>query len=149
MRNPSSELEGLPERVSVFGISTLPRFHIQILSSISRFTQVNLFLMNPCMEYWGDISSDWEIKRATDKGQMKLFEAEELHLGRDFFDLIHEFDCEDMEFFKDSGQDSLLTCIQSDILKLRERSGDPGEKTAVPDGDMSIQIHSCHIPMRG
>ena len=63
LENYSTQLEDLPERVSIFGISTLPRFHIQLFASISRFTQVNLFLMNPCMEYWADISSEWEIMK--------------------------------------------------------------------------------------
>jgi len=161
LEKPSSELEDLPERISVFGISTLPQFYIQVFSSISRFTQVNLFLMNPCMEYWGDIASDWEIKKATDKGQMILFEAEDLHLekgnsllvstgtlGREFFDLINEFDCEDIQSFEDPGENSLLTCIQSDILNLRERNGEQDEKITVPEDDTSIQIHSCHSPMR-
>ncbi len=161
LKKSSSELEGLPERVSVFGISTLPRFYIQVFSSISRFTPVNLFLMNPCMEYWGDIASGWEIKRAADKGQLNLFRAEDLHLekgnsllvstgtlGREFFDIINEFDCEDIQSFEDPGENSLLTSIQSDILNLRERNGDLAEKTTIPEDDTSIQIHSCHSPMR-
>ncbi len=161
LKKPSTQWDDFPERVSVFGISTLPRFYIQVFSSISRFTQVNLFLMNPCMEYWGDIFSDWEIKRAADKGQMNLFEAEDLHmetgnsllvsmgkLGREFFDLINEFECEDIQSFEDSGENSLLTCIQSDILNLRERNGEQDDKITVPEDDTSIRIHSCHSPMR-
>ena len=54
---------GLPARISVFGISALPRFHVQVFASLARFAQVNLFLMNPCQEYWGDILATWEMKK--------------------------------------------------------------------------------------
>jgi exodeoxyribonuclease V gamma subunit len=54
IKKSGMKLETLPERISVFGISALPPFHIEILSAISRLTTVNLFLMNPCREYWGN-----------------------------------------------------------------------------------------------
>ena len=50
IRETSSKLEGLPERISVFGISALPPFHMQVLAGLSRFTQINLFLMNALPE---------------------------------------------------------------------------------------------------
>ena len=157
---PSTKIGDFPERISVFGISTLPRFHMQVFNSISRFTQVNLFLMNPCKEYWGDIFSDWEIKRAIDKGESQLLSAEDLHLekmsllgsmgklGRDFFDLINEFDCEEIQLFEEPGENNLLNCIQSDILNLRERAQEIDGKESVSENDTSIQTHSCHSPMR-
>ena len=157
----STEIKGLPERVSVFGISALPRFHMQILAAISRFTQVNLFLMNPCGEYWGDIVSDWEMKRTLDRGRTQDVTAEELHLekgnsllasmgalGRDFFDLVNEFNCEEISSFQEPGEDNLLLCIQSDILNLRDRDQGSDAKKLVAQDDTSIQIHSCHSPMR-
>ncbi len=158
LNNPSSRLMEVPERVSVFGISTLPRFHMQVFASISRFSQVNLFLLNPCREYWGDISSDWEIKRGIDASRAGSFEAEDLYfekgnsllvstgtLGRDFFDLINEFECEEIQSFKEPEENSLLACIQADILNLREMLE---EKRIILEDDSSIRIHSCHSPMR-
>ena len=52
----------LPERVSIFGISHLPEFHMKIFSALSRHISVNLFLMNPCREFWSDIVSNREKK---------------------------------------------------------------------------------------
>ena len=155
----ATDMGALPERVSVFGISALPRFHMQVLAAISNFTSVNLFLMNPCKEYWGDIVSDWELKHKS-KGQLiPEHVSESLHLekgnsllasmgtlGRDFFDLIHEF-CEEEAAFDEPGQETLLSCIQSDILNLHERSQANG-KQILKTHDDSIQIHSCHSPMR-
>ena len=156
-----TDIKGLPERVSVFGISALPRFHAQVLAAISRFTKVNLFLMNPCKQYWGDILSDWETKRTIARQGKGDLPVEELHLekgnsllasmgtlGRDFFDLVNEFGCEEFPIFVDPGEENLFSCIQSDILNLRDRQQGLDVKKTVAPHDTSIQIHSCHSPMR-
>jgi len=152
--------EGFPQRVSVFGISSLPRFHIQIFHAIAHFTQVNLFLMNPCREYWGDILSDREMKRVAGKIGHRNHSAEALHLekgnsllasmgtlGRDFFDLIGEVEPDEFDIYEQPGEISLLSCIQSDILNLIDREK-VEQKGAIGKDDLSIQIHSCHSPMR-
>lgn len=157
----SVEIEDLPERVSVFGISALPRFHMQILAAISRFTEVNLFLMNPCKEYWGDILSDRGRKAVMERLGRYGLSAEELHLergntilasmgklGRDFFDLVNEFNCEETSEFKEPGEDTLLSRIQSDILNLLDRGQRSNGRKALTNDDESIEIHSCHSPMR-
>jgi len=159
IRESSVKFEGLPERVSIFGISALPPFHLQVLTGISRFTQVNLFLLNPCREYWGDILSDREIKRTQAREGREGEKTDSLHmeqgnsilasmgiLGRDFFDLINELGCEEYHSFKEPGEKTLLTSIQTDVLNLWER-GLEGKKV-VSSEDRSIQIHSCHSPMR-
>ena len=159
IRETPSAPEGLPERISVFGISALPPFHMQILAGLSRFTRVNLFLMNPCREYWGDILSDREIKRTRTVEGLEGIESDILHmekgnsliasmgkLGRDFFDMINELGCEEIPSYEEPGEESLLTGIQSDILNLRERGLE--KRTEVSFQDRSVQIHSCHSPMR-
>ncbi len=160
MQKFPTELEGLPERVSVFGISALTPMHLQVLAGISRVTQVNLFLMNPCSEYWGDILSDREIKRTRAlEGKEGEKTDESLHmekgnsllasmgtLGRDFFDMLNEVGCEEYHSFEEPGEKTLLTSLQTDILNLEER-GLNGKKV-VSSKDRSIQIHSCHSPMR-
>jgi exodeoxyribonuclease V gamma subunit len=146
---------GIPRRISVFGISALPRFHVQVFASLSRIAQVNLFLMNPSMEYWGDILDTWEMKRKT--RTEKAASEEELHmekgnsllasmgrLGRDFFEIIQEFEAEDISTYEEPKAENLLSSIQWDILKLQERE----ERKEVSPHDLSIQIHSCHSPMR-
>lgn len=156
----SREVPGdFPARVSVFGISALPRFHVGILSALSPYTDINLFLMNPCREYWGDILTGWEMNRRMAGEKSGRTNGKDLHLergnsllasmgtlGRDFFDVIQELETREIPLFVDSGDDSLLACLQSDILNLRERG--PEEKKTLADEDQSLQIHSCHSPMR-
>jgi len=50
-------VDGIPERVSLFGISSLPAYHIEVFAAVSRVTEVNLFLLSPTSEYWADIVS--------------------------------------------------------------------------------------------
>ena len=146
---------GLPARISVFGISALPRFYVQVFASLSRFAQVNLFLMNPCQEYWGDILATWEMKKKVHSE--KTLSGEQLHLekgnsllasmgalGRDFFEITQEFDCDETSSYEAPGEENLLASIQSDILRLQERQG----KKRISEEDSSVQIHSCHSPMR-
>jgi exodeoxyribonuclease V gamma subunit len=146
---------GLPARISVFGISALPRFYVQVFSSLARFAQVNLFLMSPCQEYWGDILATWEMKKKA--RSEKALSGEELHmekgnsllasmgaLGRDFFEITQEFDCDETSFHEEPGEENLLVSIQSDILRLQERK----QKKKISEDDSSVEIHSCHGPMR-
>jgi exodeoxyribonuclease V gamma subunit len=149
-----------PSRLSVFGISALPRFHMELLAGIGRVTEVNLFLMNPCMEYWGDLVSEKTrlggARRVAETGVAET----ELYvetgnpllsslgvLGRDFFDLTGEFPHTSREFFQEPGSDSLLHCIQSDILHMFNRKERETRKFIASPG-RSVQIHACHSPMR-
>jgi len=158
-----------PQRISLFGITTLPLFHIKVFEEISRFCQVNLFLMNPCQEYWGDIPTNWEIKRISSR--YRDLPLEKLHLeqgnsllasmgtlARDFFDLLWAKGYDEVAEYIDpaAGSDSnitLLNHIQSGILNLSEHSftlGKPAPEPKIsilPDDD-SIRICSCHSPMR-
>ncbi|MDP2645787.1 MAG: exodeoxyribonuclease V subunit gamma [Desulfobacterales bacterium] len=155
-----------PERISVFGISSLPRLHLQVLDALAQFAAVNLFLVNPCREFWGDILSDWEMHKVSGQtralASLPLAEKQDaLHmdqansllasmgmLGRDFFDLIRDIDCEEIDSFQDPGDDTLLHCLQSDILHFRNRSLTQNDKRVISGRDTSIQVHSCHGPMR-
>lgn len=149
----------LPERISVFGISALPRFHLDLLTALARTTQVNLFLMNPCREYWGDIASDRDISRAVARAGPGIAEPD-LHLeqghpilascgmmGRDFFDMIQDHGAEEHEHFTDPGEDTLLRAVQSDILHLRGPGRFESGARRRPEDD-SIRIHACHSPLR-
>lgn len=52
---------GLPRRVIVFGISSLPAQTLEALAALGRFSQVLLAVLNPCQFYWGDIVADREL----------------------------------------------------------------------------------------
>lgn len=54
---------GLPRRVVVFGISSLPAQTLEALAVIGRFSQVLLAVLNPCQYHWGDIVADQDLLR--------------------------------------------------------------------------------------
>ncbi len=159
MRNSHIEFKIAHERISIFGISALPPFHIQILEVLSSVIDVNLFLMNPCKEFWGDIVSDREMNRYITRRKGRDVLPDEMYLeagnrllasmgslGREFFHMIGEIQCEELPEFEDPGEDSLLAAIQSDILNLKERSGTSNLPFSETDG--SLKVHSCHSPLR-
>ncbi len=163
----TEELDGLPKRINIFGISALPEFHISVLSALAKTRAVNLFILNPCREYWGDIRSSREIRKmAGVAAQLEMdFSGEPsqaLHLesgnsllaslgklGRDFFDLLQDnLDGHTSELFQEPEGDTLLCSIQEDILKLREPALQNGRKHKLSAGDKSVQFHSCHSQRR-
>ena len=54
---------GLPRRVVVFGISSLPAQTLEALAVIGRHSQVLLAVLNPCQYHWGDIVADQDLLR--------------------------------------------------------------------------------------
>ncbi len=101
---------GLPRRVIVFGISSLPAQTLEALAAMARFSQVLLCVHNPCRHYWADIIEHKDLLRAERRRQQRrpgmpadLAETE-LHLhaqpllaawgkqGRDYLRLLDEFD---------------------------------------------------------
>lgn len=52
---------GLPRRVIVFGISSLPRQSLEALEALARVSQVLLCVHNPCEHFWADIVPDREL----------------------------------------------------------------------------------------
>ncbi|WP_300273764.1 exodeoxyribonuclease V subunit gamma [Halomonas sp.] len=106
----TSRPPGLPRRVIVFGISSLPAQTLEALAAMARVSQVLLCVHNPCRHYWADIIEHKDLLRAERKRQQRrpgmpadLAETE-LHLhaqpllaawgkqGRDYLRLLDEFD---------------------------------------------------------
>ena len=160
VRKDAATLTSLPERLSVFGISALPPFHMEVFAALGRIMDVHLFLMNPCREYWGDIVSGREMNRVASRHGRIGMAPDELYLetgnallsslgiqGRDFFELIGAYDgLAEASFFSDPGRDSLLCAIQSDILNLR--NGETEDKALVANDDRSLLVQSCHSAIR-
>lgn len=161
IQTPQAQLKNLPARMSVFGISALPPFHLRVLGEISRIIEVNLFLMNPCRQYWADIVTGREALRVFGRKKKEESRPEDLHLergnsllasmgmlGRDFFDLVADLGGEERDLFVEPCGETLLTHIQSDILNLIDRGRNSKEKALLSERDRSIQVMACHSPMR-
>lgn len=62
---------GLPSRVIVFGISSLPAQALEALAGLARFSQVLLCVHNPCRHHWADIVADKDLLRHQYKRQAR------------------------------------------------------------------------------
>lgn len=157
----------LPRRVTLFGISYLPPFHLEALRLLSAYCDVTCYLLNPCGEYWGTIISEKRKSRLALQSPLPE-EAEEYYetgnpllsslgtLGQEFFETLLEFGFEAEELDAapearlqsgETASRSLLSSIRNDILTLYDRPSS-GSKGVVPEDDRSLQVHSCHGALR-
>lgn len=151
----------LPERLCLFGLTALPPAHLEVLTLTAQATDVYLFLLNPSLNYWGDIVADKDLARLRALWRRhgrpdvsNYFEVGNPLLaslgkqGRDFLELLHAYPCEDEDGFIDPGRGGLLATLQRDILMLQRRGPDGEAVAAVAADDRSLQVHGCHSPMR-
>ena len=144
-------VEDLPERVFLFGLSSMPPLMIDVFAALSAHIEVNVFFLNPCQVEWSQIMTSStitkiEIVTGQDRETQFLENGNELlasmgHLGRDFFDLLLEHDPVISPMFIPASGSTLLARIQNDILDLK-----------MPQGEMtfddSMHLVSCHNSMR-
>lgn len=139
----------LPQRIIVFGISSLPAQMVEALAALSRFSQVLLCVHNPCQFHWADIVEDKQLLRheyrrqSRKEGFPEVLSIEQLHQyahpllaawgkqGRDYINLLDQHDELDtyreqfksqgqrVDIFEDGRTATLLQQLHNDILHLR------------------------------
>lgn len=161
------DVSRLPRRVALFCISMLPPLYVQVLAALARHIEIDLYLLCPSREYWGDIASRREQLRlrAAARGgtPLELLHLDEGHpvlaslgrLGRDFqvtLELTADYHEPDLDLFEDpvdpagEADATLLRALQQDLLDLRGPAAEGARPLAADDA--SVEIHSCHGPMR-
>jgi exodeoxyribonuclease V gamma subunit len=149
----------LPERVSFFGISSLPVFFTDMIEILAQFIDINYFLLNPCSEFWDDIVSERELTQLNRKRKRlhkKTVDTSIEHYetlnpllssfgtyGRDFLARLHGGNTNESYTLVTSESQSLLQKIQNQIVMPLEITSGTNSPT-----DTSIQIHSCHSKLR-
>lgn len=101
---------GLPRRIVVFGLSSLPRQSLEVLAALARWAQVVVCVNNPCEHYWADIVPDRALLGAGNARQRRragtpdTLTDETMHRhahpllaawgrqGRDFIGMLDEYD---------------------------------------------------------
>ncbi len=150
--------DGLPPRLTVFGISTLPPSYLDLLLALSRRIPVHVFLLSPCRQYWGDLAGKREhlrdYRRLAQNGVTAEVRPEDMTplaslgaLGRDFHELLTSGGVEELPLYRDNpAPGTLLEHLREDLLDPARLEEEPG-----PDADLddaSIQLHCCHSPLR-
>ncbi|WP_456376648.1 exodeoxyribonuclease V subunit gamma [Thiolapillus sp.] len=141
----------LPQRLFVFGINALAPLWLDFLGKLGGFTQVHLFHLNPCVEYWGDVRSEKQLSRWLESDENSLDINPLLGnlgaQGREFLSLLQEQPTTEFPVFdpplKPDVPDSLLHHLQMDIFSLDDARQRPRERR-----DDSITLVSAHSALR-
>lgn len=169
--------EGLPRRVIVFGISSLPAQALEALAGLARFSQVLLCVHNPCRHHWADIVADKDLLRHQYKRQARktgmpvVLDPQTLHQhahpllaawgkqGRDYINLLDSYDDPNsyrsafrdgrIDLFSENQPLTMLNQLQDDILELRPLNETRDLWPAVDlERDQSIRFHIGHSAQR-
>lgn len=164
LEKPSIQLPW--EHLSIFGLSSMPPLQLQTFEALGQHLDVDIYFMNPCAHYWGDIVSEKDKARRSIKRLLNdsrsLIEEDYLEVGnpilssvgkqgREYLELLLESDqIQDIEYFEPSEAGSMLAYVKNDILNLTH-GGEFGssvtpQKQSVSDN--SIQLHVCHSRLR-
>ena len=160
---------GLPRRITVFGISSLPMQTLEALNGIARFSQVMLCVHNPCRYYWGNIVAGKELLRQHSyrRQSHKSLDAVAQHTatqallaawgrqGRDYIHLLDVYDnpesyrakFERIDWFTPAPE-TLLGQLQNDILELRPEEEARALHPPVAEDDHSVCFHVAHSAQR-
>jgi exodeoxyribonuclease V gamma subunit len=133
----------LPERISVFGLNTLPPLFLSYLQALSKHCQLHLFLLNPAQEFWADLASKRQRSNDEDFSGNPLLSSLGQQ-GREFQEMLLEqaqFDFEP-ESFEPVEAKNTLQWLQNSILTNQL------DAEEMPPQDDSISIHACHSRMR-
>lgn len=149
----------LPPNVHVFGLSYVARSFVWAFAELGRVTDLHLYVLNPCMEFWEDVPSETEQRhaerlRARLPARAATFPREddaELHPavvaheedplpltwwgrpGREYIHLCNELTGAAFEErFSLTGGDGVLGAIQRDIL-TRAPAPEPADAEGSPD----------------
>lgn len=160
----------LPRRVSIVGVSALPPIYLKILDRLSQRCDVQLFLLSPSPEYFAQLKSLRELAREQNSPAELAFDDHDFEdlqgnpllasfgrTGREF-----QFTLERDTLYRETEKDlfatesaagtnperSLLEVLQDDIVALHDRSAAGAAKYHVAPHDRSLQVVSCHSPMR-
>ena len=141
---------GLPTSAHVFCLPSLPPLYLDMLRQLSRVTQLQLYVLNPCEEYWFEVVDRKRLGYLAAKGQAGHHEIGNSLLAawgkqtQAHIDLLFSGESEMEETgsaFAPTGRPTLLGRMQDAILTLEEL--EPGSVELAPD-DRSIEVHVCH-----
>lgn len=140
---PAYQGSEIPKQIILFAVNTLAPQTLEFFRQLAQhqICQVHLFYLNPCVAFWGDLSSDKVAARQARRQKIDLWLDEAGNQrnpllanlgkqGRDFFNMLQQLDaleisamaqplepCDTDDVNPISSQ-SLLARIQEDILTL-------------------------------
>ena len=178
LEDPAASFIGLPRRVSVFGVTSLPEQSLRALAAMSRHVQVLVFLHNPCQYYWGniieqrDLHRRWSGRHQSRAGMPdRVLEETEIvdwanpllsswgKQGRDFIGLLDRMDRPDayaswfdgrIDLFADHFEGTHANLLQQLQQGILDLEPSPpaGERTIIPAAEGSVRFIRAHSRQR-
>ncbi|MET0387448.1 MAG: exodeoxyribonuclease V subunit gamma [Polyangiales bacterium] len=154
-----------PERIHLFGLSSIPPLYLELLAALSQHHDVHLYLLSPTREYYADMRPVRARGRRRHQRQQLMFEDPGFQLdshalltsfgrhAREFQELLEDktayFEAP-RDLYVEPGDTCLLHVLQSDLLHLRSRGEESSRLTRhrLDPADDSFAVHACHSPMR-
>jgi len=146
----------LPERLSLFAISSLPPLLVTVIHALADQREVDLYLHAPTDAFWADLISQKELarKRLENPDEADLWEVGNSLLaswgrqGQALQDLLlaAEMPIDELDAFAEPSAETVLGRLQQDIFILRPIATEQ-ERLEIAK-DKSLQVHICHSPLR-
>lgn len=151
-------IAGLPKRLTVFGVGSLPPLYLDIFFKIASVIDLHFFYLTPCREFWEGVYSVREQRWIDPAGNLPEVGNPLLaswgESGRELFtNLLNHQDTtpyvssDDLlfdDYISPGSSGSVLAHIQQDILTMHDARRD---NRALPPDD-SLEILNCHSPRR-
>jgi exodeoxyribonuclease V gamma subunit len=158
----SAALASLPSRAHVFCLPSMPPLYLQMLRGLSSRMDLDLYVLNPCQEYWYELVDRKRLSQLSANGRSEHHETGNALLAawgkqtQATIDLLLTGDevPESLtnEFIEAPGT-TILGQLQNSILNLLDI--DPGHDPAtaaafvpISDDDQSLQVNICHSLQR-
>lgn len=166
-------------RLFVFGMTSMPPHLLDLLMLLGKYCDVNLLVLNPCQHDWFGIRREKDLAKYLVRHlpEVKSLDEQHYEIGNpllasqgvqvkefvaSIYQRMDQYDMEDGDAFEDPGAESLLACIQQEILNLEYQGVTAvmaAEKKLPPKHPLpsceikagaipSVHIHNCHSAMR-
>tara|TARA_B110000240_G_scaffold67229_1_gene76578 strand:+ start:512 stop:3925 length:3414 start_codon:yes stop_codon:yes gene_type:complete len=133
-----AQQSALPQQICLFALNTMAPATLDVFAALAQHTQVHVFHLNPCAEYWGHIQSEKAIAATHLKHWLAQQDDEVLvdggnpllanlgSQGKEFFRLLQQQDSYNIDAFEEAepvsseANLSMLQQLQQDILHLKD-----------------------------
>ncbi len=154
--------KGLPRRISLMGLSTLPPLYLRIITALSARVQTHIYLFSPGQGDWWNQSRPDAITRALEtESDLDALHLDAGHpllqsmgsLGAEFQrsldDTLESMGSryQEHDLYEEPDAGTVLGNLQGAIYASTEVEA-RRRRPRIQSTDRSVAIHSCHSPMR-
>lgn len=149
----------LPERLFIFNVVSIPPSYLDVLTALAKHVPVDLYLLNPSVEFWDEITDrKRQLKLRQKQGSdTPLDDGNPLlaatgRLGQNALRLLHERGqfVHEENFSIPVENSGRLAQLQREILTLTQPTSEGVAQMglAFADEDHSLEVHSAHSVLR-